>query len=104
MWTLLRPRCTPGSATILGSARAERVRSRRNKMEDSQATDLIARALAVTKAANTPDALLEVAFTSALALLAGSPVQGVPAGTVGGGAAVQQAQQPPPNSNGHTVS
>jgi hypothetical protein len=73
-------------------------------MEDSQATDLIARALAVMKAANTPDALLEVAFTSALALLTGSPVQGVPAGTVGGGAAGQQAQQPPPNSNGHTGS
>jgi hypothetical protein len=73
-------------------------------MDDNQVTDLVARALAVVKAAETPDALQEAAFTSALALLTGSPVQTSPGGNVGSGAVGQHGQQPPPSSNGHTGS
>jgi hypothetical protein len=68
-------------------------------MDDKQVTDLIARALQVVKAAKTPTALEEVAFTSALALMTGSPYQVTPARNI---EAAGQRQQPPPYSNGQT--
>lgn len=52
-------------------------------MDDQQVTDLISRALAAVKSAKTPPALQEVAFTSALGLLIGSPAQLPHAGNIG---------------------
>jgi hypothetical protein len=53
------------------------------RMDDQQVTDLISRALAAVKSAKTPPVLQEVAFTSALGLLIGSPAQLPHAGNVG---------------------
>lgn len=70
-------------------------------MDDQQVADLIHRALAAVKSAKTPPALQEIAFTAALGLLMGNPIQLPKTGNSG---AEGKWTHSPSNSNEETGS